>query len=273
MSSKWIDSCCIDKSSSAELSEAINSMFKRYQNAQVCYAYLSDVTSAIDDPMITDSQFRRSQWFTRGWTLQELLAPQYVEFYNHHFVQIGTKSSLAMVIVEITGITHLFDYNLACVAHKMSWVATRKTTREEDIAYCLIGLFGVNMPTLYGEGTKAFLKLQLEILHKSDDESIFVWDALDDATQEDGLLAHSPTWFKDCGNVQKSLFDLDRRPNTMTNRGLRLELLVTSTASNDLTGERRIIAPLNCQETCAYKGRCGNTHLEENLFVTTKKCG
>ncbi|KUJ18739.1 HET-domain-containing protein [Mollisia scopiformis] len=201
----WIDSCCIDKSSSAELSEAINSMFKWYEGAQVCYAYLYDVTSSIDNLSNVYAEFRRSEWFTRGWTLQELLAPQCVEFYNRDWVEIGTKSSLAEMIKKITGINRLFNYELACVAQKMSWMARRETTREEDIAYCLMGLFGVNMPTLYGEGSKAFLRLQQEILSKSEDESIFAWEGPLGEFHESGLLAHSPKWFGDCAHRRRVL--------------------------------------------------------------------
>ena len=171
----WIDSCCIDKSSSAELSEAINSMFQWYRDAEVCYAYLADVPEDTDDPCSPDSFFRKSKWFTRGWTLQELLAPSTVVFFNRGWIEIGTKSSLYDTIVSITGIKHLANFEEACVAQKMSWASRRETTRLEDMAYCLMGLFGVNMPPLYGEGENAFRRLQLEILNKMDDESLFAW--------------------------------------------------------------------------------------------------
>jgi hypothetical protein len=180
-SRQWIDSCCIDKTSSAELSEAINSMFRWYQNAQVCYAYLSDVPAIEDlDHYRKDSEFRRSKWFTRGWTLQELLAPEIVVFYNHDWVEIGTKALMSGVIRSITNIDRGFlmgesEIKPACVAQKMSWASRRKTTRLEDTAYCLMGLFDVNMPLLYGEGEKAFYRLQLEIIKNSSDESIFAW--------------------------------------------------------------------------------------------------
>lgn len=164
----WIDTCCIDKTSSAELSEAINSMYKWYQKAQICYAYLSDVEAGRHD-----EQFSKSKWFTRGWTLQELLAPSHVVFYDSTWNEIGTKSYLKDEITLITGISSLFDIDKACVAEKMSWASRRETTRVEDIAYCLMGLFGVHMTPLYGEGHNSFIRLQLEILSRSDDESIF----------------------------------------------------------------------------------------------------
>ncbi|KAM7185619.1 Heterokaryon incompatibility protein (HET) domain containing protein [Rhypophila sp. PSN 637] len=177
----WIDTCCIDKSSSAELSEAINSMFTWYQKAWVCYAYLSDVKRC-PDPGPSKSRLdtvRRSRWFTRGWTLQELIAPLRLVFYDCHWDRINDRYELASVIEETTGIrqqvvTGHLRLSTVSAAEKMSWAAKRETTRAEDIAYCLLGLFDINMPLLYGEGPiKAFTRLQQEFLRGSDDESIF----------------------------------------------------------------------------------------------------
>ncbi|KAI4953463.1 hypothetical protein J4E91_002310 [Alternaria rosae] len=134
----WIDSCCIDKSSSAELQEAINSMFRWYQEAQICYAYLSD----IPDREAGFDAFKQSLWFTRGWTLQELLAPSSVEFYATDWTSIGSKASRAAEIAHITGIDlaalrndwhDLKDKYFA--AEKISWSSHRLVTRTEDIAY------------------------------------------------------------------------------------------------------------------------------------------
>jgi hypothetical protein len=166
----WVDTVCIDKSSSSELSEAINSMFRWYSNAVVCYAYLSDV-------QLKSSEMSGSRWFTRGWTLQELIAPRRMLFFTSEWELIGTKESLCEKISIITGIdmrtlrapTTLFSASVAC---KMSWAANRQTTRIEDVAYCLMGLFDVNMPLLYGEGKKAFIRLQEEIIKENDDHSI-----------------------------------------------------------------------------------------------------
>lgn len=146
----WIDSCCIDKTSSAELSEAITSMFLWYKEAQVCYAFLSDVPSmrgCSEDT--TKKSLAESKWFTRGWTLQELLAPDFLVFYDEHWEEIGTKFSLADVIQQRTGIKDLRRWNEACVAQKMYWASRRETTRAEDLAYSLLGIFGVYMPPLY----------------------------------------------------------------------------------------------------------------------------
>ncbi|KAH8590635.1 heterokaryon incompatibility protein-domain-containing protein, partial [Bisporella sp. PMI_857] len=163
----WIDSCCIDKSSSAELSEAINSMFRWYRDAQVCYTYLSDV--------LWEAGFMKSKWWSRGWTLQELLAPETVIFYDYKWRDLGTKYSLKPIIEQITGIGDITNFEGASVAQKLSWASHRKTTRIEDMAYSLMGIFRINMPLLYGEGKKAFLRLQVEIINKMGDESIFAW--------------------------------------------------------------------------------------------------
>ncbi|KAF2633882.1 HET-domain-containing protein, partial [Macroventuria anomochaeta] len=152
----WIDTCCIDKSSSAELSEAINSMFAWYKGSSKCYAYLSDV-DGLDG-------FARSKWFTRAWTLQELLAPSHLQnggksgmdFFSSHWVKLGSKSDLSNMIKDICGIEKEYlegqSIYSASISMRMSWAAERKATRSEDIAYSLLGLFDVNMPLLYGEG-------------------------------------------------------------------------------------------------------------------------
>jgi hypothetical protein len=211
----WIDTCCIDKSSSAELSEAINSMYNWYRNAKVCGAYLSDVRSlvpepgdenltiipdqAADDEITTSSSdvtvyrrrslgeyrvrdvFAGSKWWTRGWTLQEFLAPGVVIFLASDWTEIGTRTSLRKIIPTICGVHEdalegekWRDFS---VAQKMSWASQRNTTRLEDRAYCLMGLFDVNMPLLYGEGHKAFMRLQLEIWRQTADETLYAWSA------------------------------------------------------------------------------------------------
>ncbi|KAI6145888.1 heterokaryon incompatibility protein-domain-containing protein, partial [Pisolithus tinctorius] len=180
----WIDTCCIDKRSSSELSEAINSMYRWYQNAQVCYVYLNDVNDSVFPTEANYSKFSKSngqpEWFGRGWTLQELIAPKQVEFFNKDWAFIGNKRHIAPMLQRATGIPHeVLTSGLAakrlCIAEIMSWAARRKTTRVEDRAYSLMGLFGVNMPMLYGEGEKAFQRLQLEIIRVSSDHSIFAW--------------------------------------------------------------------------------------------------
>ncbi|KAI5985061.1 heterokaryon incompatibility protein-domain-containing protein, partial [Pisolithus albus] len=188
----WIDTCCIDKRSSAELSEAINSMYRWYQNARICYAYLNDFAKSNGWP----------EWFVRGWTLQELIAPQEVQFFNKDWVHIGNKRHLALRLACITGIpSKVLTSGLAgrrlSVAKIMSWAAERKTTRVEDRAYSLMGLFGVYMPMLYGEGKMAFQRLQLEIIRRSSDQSIFAWNPR--FPREGSVLADDPSDFQGCG--------------------------------------------------------------------------
>ncbi|KAK3689198.1 hypothetical protein B0T22DRAFT_480415 [Podospora appendiculata] len=206
----WVDTCCIDKSSSAELSEAINSMFRWYSKASRCYVYLADVPDGweaslphafehhdhggalltVDIPAhlrrmpwpvrgAVDHSFYQSRWFTRGWTLQELLAPVDVVFYSSAWTRGPTKTDLIEHLGRITGIPHAAletgDCSAVSIADRMRWALARETTRVEDTAYCLLGIFDVNMPMLYGEGEKAFLRLQEEICRSSDDHSLFAW--------------------------------------------------------------------------------------------------
>ncbi|KAK4447770.1 hypothetical protein QBC34DRAFT_439720 [Podospora aff. communis PSN243] len=160
----WMDTCCIDKRDSAS----------------ICYAYLSDVPT--EDPKAPDSKFRGSRWFSRGWTLQELLAPKDLNFYSSNWEHIGSKVSLCVVIESITGIPRLVlkgvdGLQTISVAQRMSWAAKRETKRKEDRAYSLQGIFGIQgMATIYGEGEqKAFFRLQEEIIKSTADHSILAW--------------------------------------------------------------------------------------------------
>jgi hypothetical protein len=173
----WVDTCCIDKTSSSELSEAINSMYQWYQKAEICFVFLRDFNKASDDCQI---DLAKCRWFTRGWCLQELVAPKIVEFFDVNWHPIGSRADLTSIISKITRIDEqvLVDNTLIDslpVARRMSWAAGRQTTREEDMAYCLLGIFSVNMPMLYGEGPRAFLRLQEEIIRRSNDLSIFAF--------------------------------------------------------------------------------------------------
>ena len=176
----WVDSCCIDKTSSTELSEAINSMFKWYWQAEVCFAFLADVPTE-DDLRAETSAFRNSRWHKRGWTLQELIAPAVVIFLSVEWTRLGTKAELSELLYEITHIpqrilTRQEYYHYPSVANRMRWAANRMTTRMEDQAYCLMGLFNVNMTVIYGEGPLAFQRLQQEIMRNGySDTSLFAW--------------------------------------------------------------------------------------------------
>ncbi|KAF9457563.1 heterokaryon incompatibility protein-domain-containing protein [Collybia nuda] len=273
----WIDTCCIDKESSAELSEAINSMYHWYKNAGVCYAYLADVSSkgTCEYPR---ALFGMSRWFSRGWTLQELIAPSKVVFYEADWINIGTKASFQETISIVTGISAgviVGDVALndVPVAVRMSWAANRNTTRVEDIAYSLMGLFGINMPLLYGEGRKAFIRLQHEIVKKSDDNSIFAWTVPRVPYRSTittpyygprGILARSPKEFRDSGTVERitTLPQHDNQPEnddvsrhdalppstpySLTNQGLYIELPI-------LENDGETLAFLNCR----YAGERG----------------
>jgi hypothetical protein len=162
----WVDTCCINKESSAELSEAINSMFKWYREAVVCYVYLSDVSGDISAP--GDVVFPNSRWFTRGWTLQELLAPSSVQFYTRDGIHLGDKESLGEDLADITGIpTRALvanDLTRFSIDDRFRWAQGRNTKREEDEVYSLLGIFDVQMPLLYSEGrVKAARRLRKEI--------------------------------------------------------------------------------------------------------------
>ncbi|KAM5546178.1 hypothetical protein V8D89_000304 [Ganoderma adspersum] len=178
----WIDSCCIDKSSSSELSEAINSMYEWYGRADVCYAYLADVPPGANH-QAEGSAFRQSRWFTRGWTLQELIAPRRVEFLSQDWAPIGSKHVLVRLVESVTKISskallHLESLDKFSVAQRLSWAANRETTRREDRAYSLLGIFDIHMPTLYGEGDRAFRRLQELIMQRVPDQSLFAWGLL-----------------------------------------------------------------------------------------------
>ena len=203
----WVDTCCIDKRSSAELSEAINSMYRWYENSRVCYAYLHDVSDPSFPNQSDKSRYPNSngwpEWFSRGWTLQEMIAPNDVRFFNKDWHPVGAKARLAETLGDATRVPkHILTRGLAgnrpCVAQIMSWAANRTTTRVEDRAYSLLGLLDVNMPMLYGEGKKAFHRLQLEIIRSSNDQSIFAWGG----QIESSVLADDPKCFEHCSQME-----------------------------------------------------------------------
>ncbi|KAK1833962.1 heterokaryon incompatibility protein-domain-containing protein [Podospora conica] len=306
----WVDTCCIDKSSSAELSEAINSMFDYYQRSEICYAYLSDWEpdisweslaplggwpqpepnlrpekesraepkssatqpqpslepqpmsaaqptsgsqahptadpsqmrepgSASGDPessLVEECSARQDlplRWFTRGWTLQEVIAPRVVEFFDASWQSRGFKhyETVRQHLSRITGIASKVIYNgsveivnTICLGQRMSWAAYRETSRLEDTAYCLIGIFQIHMPLLYGEGDKAFLRFQQEIVRHTTDLSIFAWDG-DSGRYFSNIFAPHPRQFAGLGTCTRSNYDIfTERPSEIlnTNQGLRV---------------------------------------------------
>ncbi|KAJ4171977.1 hypothetical protein NW754_007574, partial [Fusarium falciforme] len=211
----WVDTCCIDKTSSAELSEAINSMFRWYEDAEICYAYLPDV---------------------------ELIAPRNLVFYATNWKYINSRSNLSEAIARVTGIEErLLKDNRAkagsilrttSIARRMSWAARRQTARTEDLAYCLLGIFDINMPLVYGEGTRAFTRLQEQIIQHTDDQSIFAWGLHDGIKPEAGpdtstsVLAPSPAAFVASGDIVQVDTGEESAPFSLTNRGIRIDLRV-----------------------------------------------
>jgi hypothetical protein len=226
----WIDTCTIDKTSSSELSEAINSMYNWYSNSSVCYVYLADVSSQSSDAI---DALRNSRWFTRGWTLQELIAPKNLKFYSMEWNFLYHMEAIRYYIHQITRIPMellwsqkppLYSYS---VAQRMSWASMRQTTRVEDMAYCLMGIFNTNMPLLYGEGNKAFMRLQEEILKGSSDETIFAWTNIDrKAWSVTGLLATSPKSFANSYDVCSLEFIRRDESITVINGGVRAPLWI-----------------------------------------------
>jgi hypothetical protein len=246
----WIDTCCIDKTSSAELSEAINSMFRWYQDSHICYVYLSDVTVSPGQVLAvqTPSRFPNSRWFSRGWTLQELVAPRVVHFFDSNWNILGTKLSLTVTIHGITKIPEDILRNRPrsdyCVADIMSWAAGRETTRLEDTAYSLMGLFNINIHLLYREGGRAFFRLQDEILKTTGDYSLFAWAG----TWSASILASSPSSFESNGDQHPYKKDLSVNlasitPHSTWGNILQLDLRLGDQVDNDYYP-----AYLNCRQ-------------------------
>ncbi|RTE85358.1 hypothetical protein BHE90_000156 [Fusarium euwallaceae] len=218
----WVDTNCIDKTSSAELSEAINSMFAWYRDAKKCYAFLADVPAlrmSSQDPL---EHFCQSRWFTRGWTSQELLAPREVVFFDQDWQKIASITGIDICFITGRSLTR------ASVAQKMSWLSQRVTTRVEDMAYCMLGIFGINMPLLYGEGTNAFIRLQEEIVKTSTDHTIFCWTWVKSVPKGwVSMLAPTPAAFESSDKyyeLPKESGAEEVYPYTFTNAGLSIQL-------------------------------------------------
>ncbi|RSM12536.1 hypothetical protein CEP52_002360 [Fusarium oligoseptatum] len=280
----WVDTCCIDKSSSAELSEAINSMFKWYMESANCYVFMDDVTLQEDGFM---DNFANSRWFTRGWTLQELIAPHGLFFFDQDWNYMCSRDQIASRLEEITGITetilrrahtfprlktpllggrkplcpgcgHLDEVKRELaeepISRKMTWAADRRTTRPEDASYSLMGLFDINMPLLYGEGENAFRRLQEEILQKSPDQSILTWT---EPIGEDQDLFHKPYLPKGPSSfrfaVRRPVPNLLERGDIITTtRGLEIDVLLGPCAirykhtSSPTLDKEHFMAVLSC---------------------------
>ena len=207
----WVDTCCIDKRNSTELSEAINSMYRWYENSSICYAYLDDIPEPSFPTVLNNERYPESggwlKWFSRGWTLQEMIAPRNLQFFNEDWHPISDKETLSPILEDITQVPqHILkgglSSNCPCVAQIMSWAANQMTTQVEDRAYSLMGLLDVNMPMLYGEGKKAFHRLQLEIICMSNDQSVFAWGCNGGEVRTGSILVDDPSYFGGCDKME-----------------------------------------------------------------------
>ncbi|KAK4161071.1 heterokaryon incompatibility protein-domain-containing protein [Cladorrhinum sp. PSN259] len=290
----WIDTCCINKTSSAELSEAINSMFRWYKDSQVCWVYLSDfepVPAKMKERQrrrLVAERLRSCRWFTRGWTLQELIAPVKIEFFDWEWSFVGGREDLEGELSLITNIDESIlkdssGLNFIPIGRKMAWAAGRQTTRPEDRAYSLLGIFGIEMPLIYGEGYKAFHRLQKQIASENNDLSLFAWerkksasdprpsikgDEEDSAVQHEfsGIFADSPDEFRSCSTLKKHV---DRFPSsqefTITNKGLRMQNYLYCL---DEFNRTEFLLSLDCVEQSAR-----TRYLTQWLAIRLKKVG
>ena len=206
----WIDSICIDKRNAGERDRAIRSMWRFYGDAACCIVWLQDVEWSKNNKPRVDQAFENARWFSRGWTLQELIAPKIVYFFNRSWDLLGTKWSLAAEITSRTRIERKFlkpeKARSATIAQRLSWAAGRNTTEPEDRVYSLFGLFNVDIEVKYGGPNPreeryrtAFSLMQKEILRDSTDESLFAWR--NPSLKSSGLLAPSIDCFKDSNQI------------------------------------------------------------------------
>ncbi|KAM7210819.1 hypothetical protein V8F06_013799, partial [Rhypophila decipiens] len=231
----WIDTCCIDKSSSAHLTENINSMYVFYTRARLCIVHLVDLP--LDVPF--NEGLKSCRWITRGWTLQEMIASREIHFYSSNYVPdgdvkewkyLGTKAQFSDALAEatnvprdvLTGRGSVGSYSLA---QRMLWASKRITTRPEDMAYCLLGIFGVNMPLIYGERDRAFRRLQEHIIKGSNDMTIFAWEPVTTKTRVwlCSIFAPSPANFQNSSMIRPWSKNSHDPEYTLTNKGLRMQ--------------------------------------------------
>ena len=217
----WLDTACINKSSASELGTALNSMYRWYAESKQCIAYLQDVHTG--GKLLEDSE-----WFDRGWTLQELIAPKNMTFYDRDWSIIGTKAALVERLssktkIPVSILDHTTKLSSCSIAQRFSWAANRTTERVEDRAYSLLGLFDIHLEMFYGEREKAFLRLQQKLLLSSADETIFAWslDTTNHPNGYSGMLAPSPSSFRLCSNMATTS---QNKAFSESNLGLTIDL-------------------------------------------------
>ena len=260
----WVDTCCIDKSSSSELSEAINSMYRWYERAEICFVHLSDLPHDVE---VRDG-FPSCKWFTRGWTLQELLASVEIAFFDAVWKFRGFKRQFCDLISTITQIDrpHLLEKGIrqnAAVAVKMSWASRRKTTRVEDMAYCLLGIFDINMPLLYGEGTKSFRRLQEEIVKRTNDLTLFAWKASgrEPFEKHQSVLAPSPVMFDSYDSFGPPTLEFEF---SVTNNGIQVKAPLYALPAADVP-HYRLFVGLAGRPAYLILQKCGpNSYIRDN---------
>lgn len=227
----WVDTCCIDKTNNAELSESLNSMFRWYQRSHLCIAYLYDYPSPECDT------FTKSEWFDRAWTFQELVAPSKLIFFDRNWnasfegYKSGRRQEMAEAIstrtcIDVKVLHDSSSIGKSSLAQRLSWAAGRRARKVEDIAYCLIGICDVNMPLLYGERQRAFLRLQEEIMQRNADQTVFCFKSDNDGE----LLARCPDDFADSSAY--SMVHNARKPFSLNNIGLEIELELSTIGLN-----------------------------------------
>jgi hypothetical protein len=229
-------------------------MYRYYYNSGDCLVYFEDVPAQCEGVIDQDDQvlaIAASRWFTRGWTLQELIAPKIRHFFANDWSLIEISPAINSIVSSVTGIdVHVLrdrdTVSNFCIAKRMAWASRRKTTRSEDLAYSLIGIFNVGMPILYGEGSiKDFRRLQTEIRQTSFDQTIFAWM---DNRQSSGLLATSPADFR--YDPPLALWDPSAglSPFVMTNVGLSIRLMLLQRRGSTSEGDNQdtTLAALQC---------------------------
>ncbi|KAF9224474.1 hypothetical protein BS17DRAFT_779877 [Gyrodon lividus] len=227
----WADTCCIDKTSSSELDEAIRSMFRWYTNSSICITYLGDSATPAD--------FHDETWFTRGWTLQELLAPARLKFYGKSWIPISHSSNDKQdtaILNAISRVTNIPEDDIASfvpgtqkVRERMMWASKRRTTRIEDIAYSLIGMFDVSLTIAYGEGDRAFYRLMVEVVQSCYEWDIFLFEG--DSSSFHFALPQSPNSYHELPSSWSEWnrsHPLGNKWFSLSKRGLQLKLLLVA---------------------------------------------